>query len=527
MRGDPRRSGGGTVLAVERDMPRFLPLLALVAGCFSGPSVPEPDRCDPSTPVSVTDLEIGSMEPFAPWGDERRVFIDVGPQGSPMIGYRLRVQGAGSAGCLPQSATLVADDGRQVGLLSVPLALYDEGDGSRATDTNFMVVSSGRGGATFRVEAAGLTREVRLLFNDFMPPPPPMIELDVPPSVPYQECVTAVARSSRDTVELSVSDPSILQVVRDGPLYATFRVCGAGFGRADVIATVGDVEVRRPVEVVAPEIGPLVLAAGHTGVVELPLDLAGLPPSGRADLRVEPPELAAAPGTVTLVEGPPGSPGPRIRLRAGDLPGVGHLLVTAEGGGLRVALEVIASAPPAGAGDVEIEEVLYDVRADANCDGAVDAGDQFVEIANVTYGARSLDGVVVAGRSGTFARIPDGTVLGPGEVLVLFGSAPGSAPAGAWCDGIGTETAALTAILAGSEQPFDMSAETPELRGSGAELLFGASAPFPVSPGESCYLLYGGTPTVHRVAGGAADRPFSPGTRRDGSPFVDAELPAQ
>jgi hypothetical protein len=221
---------------------------------------------------------------------------------------------------------------------------------------------------------------------------------------------------------------------------------------------------------------------------------------------------------------PETGPGPRVRLRARDVPGVGHLLITAHDVGLRIGLGVGGSASPPRPDELRIVEVLYDVRADANCDGTIDAGDQFVEIANVTTEARSLDGVVVAGAAGTFARIPDETVLGPGEVLVLFGSAPGAVTsAGPWCAELGADATALTPILSGVEQPLDMAMDMPVLRGAAGELLFTALDGFPVSPGASCYVI-DGHPTPHLDAGGAADRTFSPGTREDGRPFVDLEL---
>ncbi len=80
------------------------------------------------------------------------------------------------------------------------------------------------------------------------------------------------------------------------------------------------------------------------------------------------------------------------------------------------------------AGEMVLEEILADPGTfDANGDGTVSStADEFVELVNIGSGAVDLSGGTVADDTGVRVTLPAGTVIGPGEVLVVFsgGTAP-------------------------------------------------------------------------------------------------------
>jgi len=88
-----------------------------------------------------------------------------------------------------------------------------------------------------------------------------------------------------------------------------------------------------------------------------------------------------------------------------------ELVVTwAEGGGT-------------GAAELVIEEILADPSAiDANGDGTIDVNqDEMIEIVNVGSAAADLSNASIADANSVRVTLPAGTVVGPGEVLVVFG----------------------------------------------------------------------------------------------------------
>lgn len=86
-----------------------------------------------------------------------------------------------------------------------------------------------------------------------------------------------------------------------------------------------------------------------------------------------------------------------------------------------------ADAGGAGAAELVIEEILADPSViDANGDGTIDTtADEMLEIVNIGSAAADLSGASIADATGIRVTLPAGTVVGPGEVLVVFG---GGAP---------------------------------------------------------------------------------------------------
>lgn len=70
-----------------------------------------------------------------------------------------------------------------------------------------------------------------------------------------------------------------------------------------------------------------------------------------------------------------------------------------------------------------INEILADASAvDANGDGVTDPiADEMIEIVNIGSGTADLGGAMISDAVGVRGVIPAGTLVGPGEVLVLFG----------------------------------------------------------------------------------------------------------
>ncbi len=84
------------------------------------------------------------------------------------------------------------------------------------------------------------------------------------------------------------------------------------------------------------------------------------------------------------------------------------------------------------AGDLVINELLADpgtqgseTVCDANQDGAVGDGDEFVEIVNISSQSLNIGGFKIADASGKTVRVPDGTCLAPQQVLLVFGKHAG------------------------------------------------------------------------------------------------------
>jgi hypothetical protein len=77
----------------------------------------------------------------------------------------------------------------------------------------------------------------------------------------------------------------------------------------------------------------------------------------------------------------------------------------------------------AGAAELVINEILADASAlDANFDSVISStDDEFIEIVNIGGGSADLGGATLADAVGVRVVLPAGTILAPGDVLLVFG----------------------------------------------------------------------------------------------------------
>ena len=163
----------------------------------------------------------------------------------------------------------------------------------------------------------------------------------------------------------------------------------------------------------------------------------------------------------------------------------------------------------AGAAELVINEILADASAlDANGDGVVSStDDEFVEIVNAGSGSADLGGATLADAYGVRLVIPAGTVLAPGDVLLVWGGGTLPPPAPGIHDLIG-------------RMYLNNDGDTVTLRDpGGAELAtasYGAEAGHDVSVVRSPELDASAPLVPHTDVS-----PYwaSPGVRADGTPF--------
>jgi hypothetical protein len=157
-----------------------------------------------------------------------------------------------------------------------------------------------------------------------------------------------------------------------------------------------------------------------------------------------------------------------------------------------------------------INEILADppVGWDGSGDGhASVTGDEFIEVINVGGAAIELGGVTVSDTFGVRVTIPDGVVIGPGEVLLVFGGGAGLSLPGVTVvpsEGLGLSNDGDTVTLA---------------RADGSVL---ATASYGIDGGFDQSLVRSiegvdTAPLVRHLT--VASAPASPGLRVDGSPF--------
>jgi len=160
-------------------------------------------------------------------------------------------------------------------------------------------------------------------------------------------------------------------------------------------------------------------------------------------------------------------------------------------------------------GDLMVNEVLVDPGGqDISGDGAADAGDQFVEMVNLTPFDLDLSDLTVWSR-GEFLALPEGAGVGPHQAFLVFNG--NADPArfdvevfAAGCDipWLSTGAGALTVTVAGRFEPL--------------EILFVPATP---APGESANRVVDGDPEqILRPHSGVVNSSSlnSPGRRADG-----------
>jgi len=163
-------------------------------------------------------------------------------------------------------------------------------------------------------------------------------------------------------------------------------------------------------------------------------------------------------------------------------------------------------------GDLMINEVLVDPGgADISGDGVSGAGDQFVEMVNLTPYSLDLSGLTVWSR-GEFLALPDGAGVGPGQAFLLFNGTADPArfdvevfSAGCDLPWLSTGAGALVVTVPGRFEPL--------------ETLFVPATP---APGESANRVVDGDPDqILRPHSGVVNSFLlnSPGRRADGGPW--------
>jgi hypothetical protein len=179
-------------------------------------------------------------------------------------------------------------------------------------------------------------------------------------------------------------------------------------------------------------------------------------------------------------------------------------------------LQIQVQPAPAGqllapmAGDLLVNEVLVDPGgADISGDGVSNAGDQFVEMVNLTPYSLDLSGLVVWSRA-EYLALPSGASVGPHRVFLLFNGAADPAlfdvevfSAGCEIPWLSTGADALTVTAPGSFEPL--------------ESLFIPATP---APGESANRVVDADPDqILRPHSGVVDSTGlnSPGRRADGA----------
>ncbi len=175
------------------------------------------------------------------------------------------------------------------------------------------------------------------------------------------------------------------------------------------------------------------------------------------------------------------------------------------------------SLPIASPQDVVINEFLADpasgLSGDANDDGVRDASDdEFIELVNTTSMALDLSSFVITDSIATRHVFPAGTIIGPGQGIVVFG---GGNPTGSF-GGAQVYTASTGSLS------LNNSGDTISLLDPNSTIIdtvnYSALASNDQSLTRSPDLT--GPFVLHSQAQGSGGALFSPGTRIDGTPFA-------
>ncbi|HYG09600.1 MAG TPA: Ig-like domain-containing protein, partial [Pyrinomonadaceae bacterium] len=187
--------------------------------------------------------------------------------------------------------------------------------------------------------------------------------------------------------------------------------------------------------------------------------------------------------------------------------------------------EILADVPPD-------DPATQAVEGDANRDGVRSSDDdEFVEILNFSPSSVDISGIIVADTTARRFTFPAGTILAAGSPLVLFGGGapPRSDPA--FGDSTIFNAASLGLNDAGDAVSLKLTVGGVEVtiasQGYGT-----AAAGAPPAPGnqslarspEAALDSTGGNFIAHTLSMNAATRPYSPGTRADGTPFNSPPL---
>ncbi len=178
---------------------------------------------------------------------------------------------------------------------------------------------------------------------------------------------------------------------------------------------------------------------------------------------------------------------------------------------------VAFSLPIASPQDIVINEFLADpasgLSGDANGDGVRDASDdEFIELVNTTSMTLDLSSFVITDSISPRHIFPTGTIIGPGQSIVVFG---GGNPTGSF-GGAQVYTASTGSLS------LNNSGDTISLLSPASTIIdtvsYGSIAAKDQSLTRSPDLT--GPFVLHSQAQGSGGALFSPGTRIDGTPFA-------
>jgi len=381
---------------------------------------------------------------------------------------------------------------------------------------------------------------------------PPTAQVAVGERVTLTVTLDRPAPMGGQVVDLSSSDNTVANPVTStvtvaaGMTTATFEVEGLASSNATITigAKIGSdtpktasVTIAPPPSVTAIAPASLELIPNGTGIYTVTLSRAAGSLGFVVNLSAGTNEVSV-PASVTV---PSGSTFATFQVKAGAATTSTNVTITASGNGTANATaKVVAAGSAPTVGDLIINEILFDpptgAAGDASCNGTRATDDEFVELVNVSTKTLAMDGVSIWDSTnntsiGTTRRYRFSTItLGPGEAVVVFGEAYGTASTAPWCvdlraatgtrvfssGGFGLGNSGDTVyVTAGDVNTSTILAQQKWTTNSVAAGVSWARSPD----------LTGAFTAYTSITNRKMDRVFTPGTRVDGRPFADVAAP--
>jgi hypothetical protein len=333
--------------------------------------------------------------------------------------------------------------------------------------------------------------------------------------------------------------------VPEGQISATFAINGQSVGTGSVTATFNGASLATNVTVenmptVNPTVGPpgLLIMQGGRGAVTVGINVDAPRGGLGVALSSSNPEFTI----IANVTVPEGQRSVRAWVRSVGSSASTSITASVLLGTSSQAFILTASATSPSPGKLLINEVNYDVAGangeligDASCDGIRDTtGDEYIEVVNVANFPLDLSGVTLADTAsfnlnGPIFSFPTGTILGPGEAVVVFARPWGTPITNQpWCTN-------ATATTIGDAVRFYSNLSSFQLSNSGEiiriiynanvmdELTYSSIDTF-AAP-DMAFVRYPeltntGFKGHLKMPGAATDRRASPGTLATGAPFA-------
>lgn len=238
--------------------------LSQFAGVCGNPAPPPPDDCSAPGGEPVASIAIGpermADRPFEPWADTDTAYITAGAQGGDMLGVALALAGNPPPACLAQRSE-VRLDGEVLAAEEVAINTYEAGDGTRITNTLWLVFDGGTPalGSDIEVvtEAGGRTATAQLTVvadrHRLVSLAPTAATVPWGQQVTFElDSVHAPAGSTFQVELSSEGDPGVLQPAATATIYGDQEelwVQSYQRGTAELIVRYGDQELRASVTV--------------------------------------------------------------------------------------------------------------------------------------------------------------------------------------------------------------------------------------------------------------------------------------